>query len=321
MGYLSAEQRIPVVSIHCLVYNHEKYIRQCLDGFVMQQTNFAFEAIVHDDVSTDGSVAIIKEYAERYPEIIKPIIETENQYSKGGFAHVNNILRKKSQGRYIAWCEGDDYWIDPHKLQKQVDYLEAHPEICMCTHAWNVVTGDGKSLGSVCVLNHDGMLDAGKVIQNVYAPQTATFLYRNRGEMPAFFKKLDVGDYPIRVYNAISGGVYYMNTVMSCYRRYSSGSWTSQMTGDKEKFLSHVGKMIEFANELDKYTDNKYHDSILRRIDYCQFLIFVRNKDFIRAFKTSYFKNKQNKEKLITAVQYITPKFWYFLQKLNKHKL
>lgn len=318
MGYLSAEQRIPVVSIHCLVYNHEKYIRQCLDGFVMQQTNFAFEAIVHDDVSTDGSVAIIKEYAERYPEIIKPIIETENQYSKGGFAHVNNILRKNSQGRYIAWCEGDDYWIDPHKLQKQVDYLEAHPEICMCTHAWNVVTCDGKSLGSVCVLNHDGMLDAGKVIQNVYAPQTATFLYRNEGCIPSFFTELSVGDYPIRVFNAISGGIYYMNTVMSCYRRYSNGSWTSQMTGDTKKYLSHLSKMIDFSRKLDEYTEGKYHDQLLFRIDYCNFLMFVRKKDYTLAFRTNYFKNKNFKEKLALLIQTITPKLWFFLQKVNK---
>lgn len=119
----------PLVSIRCLVYNHEPYLRQCLDGFVMQKTSFAFEAIVHDDASTDGSAAIIREYAEKYPDIIKPIYEKENQYSKhdGSIRRIMNAAIHPA-AKYIAMCEGDDYWIDPLKLQKQVDFLEANPE-------------------------------------------------------------------------------------------------------------------------------------------------------------------------------------------------
>ena len=124
----------PLVSIQCLVYNHEHYLRQCLDGFVMQKTNFAFEAIVHDDASTDGSANIIREYAEKYPDIIKPLYETENQYSKkdGSLRRIINAAFAPSS-KYIALCEGDDYWTDPFKLQKQVDYLENHPE-CGLVH-------------------------------------------------------------------------------------------------------------------------------------------------------------------------------------------
>ena len=118
-----------VVSIQCLTYNHAPYIRQCLDGFVMQKTNFRFEAIVHDDASTDKSAEIIREYAENYPDIIKPIYETENQYSKGD-GSLDRIMREaiSPSSKYIAICEGDDYWIDSLKLQKQVDYMESHPE-------------------------------------------------------------------------------------------------------------------------------------------------------------------------------------------------
>lgn len=120
-----------IVTIRCLVYNHEPYIRQCLEGFVMQKTNFPFEAIVHDDASTDGSAAIIKEYAEKYPDIIKPILETENQYSKHD-GSLRRIMDSHTRGKYIAYCEGDDYWTDPLKLQKQVDFLEGHPEYGLC---------------------------------------------------------------------------------------------------------------------------------------------------------------------------------------------
>lgn len=112
-----------LVSIRCLVYNHEPFLRRCLDGFVMQKTNFKFEAIVHDDCSTDNSAAIIHEYAKKYPDIIKPIFESVNQYSKNDDS-LRKIMDSACTGKYIALCEGDDYWIDPFKLQKQVDILE-----------------------------------------------------------------------------------------------------------------------------------------------------------------------------------------------------
>lgn len=119
-----------MVSIRCFVYNHEPFLRQCLDGIVMQKTNFKFEAIVHDDCSTDNSVSIIREYAEKYPEIIKPIYETENQYSKHDNS-LKNIMDSACTGKYVALCEGDDYWTDPFKLQKQVDILESDDSVGM----------------------------------------------------------------------------------------------------------------------------------------------------------------------------------------------
>lgn len=119
------ENKLPLVSIHCTVFNHESYLSQCLEGFVAQKTNFVFEAIIHDDVSTDGSVAIIRKYAEKYPSIIKPIYETENQYSKND-GSLERIMDQAIHPhvKYIAICEGDDYWTDPYKLQKEVDFLE-----------------------------------------------------------------------------------------------------------------------------------------------------------------------------------------------------
>ena len=120
-----------IVTIRCIAYNHEPYIRQCLEGFVMQKANFRFEAIVHDDASTDGTATIILEYAEKYPDIIKPIIETENQYSKRD-GSLRRIMDAHMHGKYIALCEGDDYWTDPYKLQKQVDLLEKNLDCSFC---------------------------------------------------------------------------------------------------------------------------------------------------------------------------------------------
>jgi glycosyltransferase involved in cell wall biosynthesis len=116
-----------MVSVCCLSYNHEDYIRQCLDSIVTQQTSFAFEVLVHDDASTDKSQQIIREYQQRYPDIIKPILQTENQYRKGkGILGIH--VFPKCSGKYLAFCECDDYWTDPNKLQRQVDFMESHPE-------------------------------------------------------------------------------------------------------------------------------------------------------------------------------------------------
>lgn len=126
-----------LVSISCITYNHSAYIRQCLDGMLMQQTTFDFEILIHDDCSTDGTDDIIREYASKYPKIIKPLFEEENQYQQGkpiGTA-VWNLPRAK--GKYIAFCEGDDYWTDPLKLQKQVDFMEANPEYGLCYTDYN----------------------------------------------------------------------------------------------------------------------------------------------------------------------------------------
>ena len=120
----------PLLVISCLVYNHEPYLRDCFEGFVMQKTNFRFVAIVHDDASTDKSAEIIREYAEKYPDIIKPIYETENQYSKhnGSITRIMNAAIDATGAKYVAFCEGDDYWTDPHKLQRQVDFMDANSD-------------------------------------------------------------------------------------------------------------------------------------------------------------------------------------------------
>lgn len=128
-----SKDRKPVVSIVSLTYNHAPYIRECLDGFLMQKTDFPFEVIIHDDASTDGTSDIIREYAAKYPDIIKPIIQTENQYSKHrNFFKILTDVINHGQGEYVALCEGDDYWTDENKLQKQFDVLESNRNAGLC---------------------------------------------------------------------------------------------------------------------------------------------------------------------------------------------
>ncbi len=132
----------PLVSICCLTYNHGRYIRQCLDGFIMQKTSFPFEVLIYDDASTDNNAEILKEYEAKYPNIIKPICETENRYSRG-LEVANTYFYSRVQGKYLAMCEGDDYWTDPLKLQKQVDFLERNPDYTICGGGYQLLY-DGK---------------------------------------------------------------------------------------------------------------------------------------------------------------------------------
>ena len=145
----------PLVSIKCITYNQEKYIAQCLDGFLMQETNFPFEVIVHDDASTDATATIIKEYEKKYPSIIKPIYELENQYSK----HDDSLLRiidSHMRGKYIATCEGDDYWCEKDKLQKQFDFLEEHVEYFAVGHLTKAIDANGDELSDSFVNSKPG---------------------------------------------------------------------------------------------------------------------------------------------------------------------
>lgn len=131
-----------MVSIICIVYNQKQYIRECLDSFLMQKTNFKIEIVIHDDASTDGTAEIIREYEEKYPDLIKAIYQQENQFSQGVNMWVS--VPPHASGKYLAMCEGDDYWINPLMLQKEVDFLESNPEYGLVCGVANVYDEEKK---------------------------------------------------------------------------------------------------------------------------------------------------------------------------------
>src|SRR5690554_6858952 len=138
------EKNALMVSICCQTYNHKDYIVEALESFLMQQTDFPFEILLRDDASTDGTAEICKEYAQNHPNIIKLLAYQENQFQKGISPFRDNV--KRAKGKYIAMCEGDDYWTDPLKLQKQVDFLEANPEYVMTGHDAFIINEKGQKV-------------------------------------------------------------------------------------------------------------------------------------------------------------------------------
>ena len=213
-----------MVTILCLVYNHESYIRQCLEGFVMQKTNFRFEAIVHDDASTDGTAAIIREYAEKYPDIIKPIFETENQYSKGD-GSLGRIMTAHTHGKYVEICEGDDYWIDPLKLQRQVDFLEGNPEYVLTYTGAYIVNANSEKQRWRYFLQKRY---SGDVTKYLFCKGsfiiTATTCYRSDYIAEFTHEKsmipfpLKMGDLPLWLFLSLKGKFKYIDEKTTCYR-------------------------------------------------------------------------------------------------------
>ncbi|MDD1501309.1 glycosyltransferase family 2 protein [Lysinibacillus sp. CNPSo 3705] len=256
-----------MVSIHCLAYNHEQYIADAMDSFLKQKTNFKFEILIHDDASTDRTADIIREYEKKYPNLIKPIYQTENQYSKGVSVDQANTTRAK--GKYIAICEGDDYWLDPYKLQKQFDYMEKHPECSLCVHGGNVVNASDKKCVSINRLNKgDKEFSVEEVIEGgggLFLTNSMFYPLKFRKERPDFLINAPVGDYPLVIYLSLLGTVYYMDELMSSYRVGDSTSWTGRTFSDIETKKQHYLEIEDMLNEINLYTNNKFKDAINRR--------------------------------------------------------
>lgn len=287
---MEIDDRPIVVSIWCLTYNHEQYIRQCLDGFVMQKTNFRFEAIVHDDASTDGTADIVREYAEKYPDIIKPIIETENLYSKQD-GSLDRIMIKSCTGKYVAMCEGDDYWIDPVKLQKQVDFMERHPTCSMCFHNFDYLIESKRTPNNFRHPSHSSIVSFYDVISNPIWVFTATRLFRNQyiEAIRYVSEGCKVGDYPQAVALAISGEIGYINEVMCVYRQSQSNNWSASYKKknylEKQEHFKNITDMLRRANA---YSNNKYNKDFKKAIDKIESGLFFEYRDYAKLRKLCY---------------------------------
>lgn len=199
------------VSIICLTYNQEKYIRDTMDGFLIQKTNFNYEILVHDDASTDGTVEILKEYHQKYPDIIRLILEVENQYSKG-VDLTKDICLPYVRGKYIAFCEGDDYWTYIGKLQAQYDIMEAEPGISMCYHN-AVIHNEGKDNLFLNVSRHKSgyIKDRDIICPTKGWYPTASSFYRADYLKDYPDLHAPTGDEGMRYYMACKGKLYFIN--------------------------------------------------------------------------------------------------------------
>lgn len=257
-----------MVSIKCITYNHEPYIRQCLEGFVMQKTNFRFEAVVHDDASTDGTADIIREYAEKYPDIIKPIYETENQYSKKD-GSLGRIMDAACTGKYIAMCEGDDYWTDPLKLQKQVDILESNPEVGLVHTDFDLVKGKRRHFKRSS--KPENYLSF--ILKGNFKIGTLTVVYRRSlyDELPKDWEKitsrLSMGDLPLWIELAAISQFVYISDSTARYRVLLNSASHSSDINKEIHFVSDTMRCINYYAKkygLEGIGEREYYAFVMR---------------------------------------------------------
>ncbi len=265
------KNKTPIVSIICVAYNQAEFIRQTLDGFIMQKTNFPFDVIIHDDASTDGTADIIREYANKYPKIIKPIFQTENQYSKNT-PILSKYVWPKIRSKYVAMCDGDDYWCDENKLQKQVDFLDSHPDFSICFHPVSVFWNDGSQPDSVwpgtAELHHKNLKT---LMQRNFIPNCSV-MYRWRAGGMNITKEYPSGIYPcdwfVHLLHARHGKIGFLPDIMSRYRRHSGGISFVSEYGDDALHMKYGTAELNFFIAVEKQiapNPQKYHRFVRNR--------------------------------------------------------
>jgi glycosyltransferase involved in cell wall biosynthesis len=285
-----------MVTIWCITFNHESYIAKTLDSILQQNTSFPFEIIVHDDCSTDGTREIVKAYASKYPDIIKLILQTENQYSKG----VNipqKYLISQTRGKYIATCEGDDYWCSTNKLQLQVEALEKNEKCSICFHKTGLVNADGTERGQAYVDLHlqTGIITSQNLVKMqlrrhsfhyssfFIRTECARNFYKN---MPEYVKVYGAGDFMQILYYGTQGDAYFINEVMSMYRVGTPGSATNRENMKNQADQNQKKqKLIESIRLYNEFTEYQYDAACRFRIEKMNFEIKNNEYPYREVFK------------------------------------
>ena len=258
------------VSVCCNVYNQARYIEQTLDSFLAQECEFPFEVLVHDDCSTDGTVDILRSYELKYPDIVRVVYEEENQWGPDA-RYISGKLLPIARYRYFAMCEGDDLWCDEGKLQRQVDYLDAHPDCALSVHQARIVNAvTGEELGLMGYGPEPLDVDAEYVLRHWASPiviPSASWVARRSTELAyeqAWTFPRPVGDICRATYYAEQGYVHHDPMVACIYRSGVVGS----ASADYQRSAVDPGRelaMARFYRNIDEHTENRYHEILMRK--------------------------------------------------------
>lgn len=297
------------ITVYCLAYNHGNYIRNTLEGFVNQKTNFKFKVIVHDDASTDNTAEIIAEYAKKYPDIIFPIYQKENQYSKG-IKIYPTYIEPLIDTEFGAICEGDDYWTDENKLQIQYDYMISHPECSLCVHNTDRISVFGENLNRKYNPNTEGVDYTSNDVIRVKGGglfHTSSYLYRfaDRKAMPEEFKIKGIGDYPLAIYLSTIGTVHYIPKIMSAYRMGTPGSWTQRQLQNREKRITHIENVIVSLARMNDFTGRKYENAFIEAIEKYKFDLLLITPRFLPIIKDKSMRKIFNTLPIIQRIKYL----------------
>jgi glycosyltransferase involved in cell wall biosynthesis len=260
---------IPCVSVLCITYNHERYIAQAIESFLMQKTDFPFEIVIGEDCSTDSTLSILRAYKKRYPNIIQLIANKKNM---GGILNFVNTY-KECRGDYFAMCEGDDYWIDSMKLQTQYYLMQAFSHINLSFHHYKVeentiIKEVEKKFKDKQILSTKEMIDGGGEMCCSASLMLKKEVILN---LPSWFQSVSFGDYFMQILGSYPNGGLYMDSIMSVYRSNVSGGWSSRQANEVnlDKSLAYVNNVEMSLLKLDFLLENKFHKELQFKIDTC----------------------------------------------------
>ncbi len=254
-----------MVSVICVTYNHVMYIEEALQSILAQKTDFDYEVIVHDDASIDGTTDIVKQYYQSFPDKIRVILQAENQFSKG-IRIANRLIDEVARGKYIALCEGDDYWIDEYKLQKQVDYMEAHSGCSLCFHnakEKDMVSGETKDIWRFNreIYRGEGVYSSEETIRLRVVPTASMLFKKSDMKIPDLYSdKILLGDMIRTMCLGARGYSYCMQDTMSVYRTGVKNSVMDVCQRNLENHNRRYIGAIETVENIDIYTKGIYHE-------------------------------------------------------------
>lgn len=267
-----------LVSACMITYNHGVFIKEAIEGVLMQETSFPIECIIGEDYSIDNTRLICEKYEKKYSNIIKLLSSEKN------LGAMSNLIRtlKACQGKYIALCEGDDYWTDPCKLQKQVDFLDNNPDYSLCGHSALQIFEEEERPNQI--YKPKNLKDFYTIEDLIFASSipTASFMIRRKiiDNLPLWLYNVRQGDYALLLLSAAKGKVRFIDETMSVYRKHAQ----SESGFIKERFLLFVEYSMKLLRYFDSYTEFKYHKLIIKRIREKKKQIFVyRIKKMMRA--------------------------------------
>ena len=306
-----------LVSVCCITYNHRNFIRRCLDSLINQNTDFRYEIIVHDDASDDGTQDIVREYAERYPDLVIPVLQEENQFSKGFGKMVSNMLSVAS-GKYFTYCEGDDQWCDPDKLRLQVEALQSHPECALCVHATDTVDINGEPQDMrLPEINIDhSVISTEEYMRLVLTEGYWTFhlssfmvsgdLFREYAEYMTYgypSKFYFVGDLPLFLYFALKGDLYYIDRVMTTYT-VESGGFMSRLYKDSQFAMRVHQGYVDGLTAFDEFSHYRFHDDVCAALVMRRFEIDRISRRYDRIVQHPEYRKLVRKRGILKAIAF-----------------
>lgn len=346
----------PLVCVQCMTFNHEKYIEDALNGFVMQKTDFPFVVAVVDDASTDNNASVIVNYVAMHCNCKSNYVDEEKDYGRVIQAHPltnpnclfhivllkENHYRKKPKrpyyaeyedaAKYIARCEGDDYWMDPYKLQKQVGILEQNDKLSICINQVQAVSRSKEKTD--WLIPYDNVIEQGEFTLEDFCRlefgglewifHLNGFLYRRENELGRLndpvMKMFPYGDMPLLLYCLLHGNGYYIHELMSCYR-VDSGGYNSTMEANPMRNIQEEHKLADALRAFDKYTQKNYHKYIMQRIRMCEYREYtLSGQSLWKILLPMYWKcipGQTTRKKMLNAIEIVSPKTRKILKKLK----